>query len=59
LAVGNYLNSGFRGGAYGFKLDALLKVIIDPKKKKKKKKNKIKNKKKKKKIVNKINNKIK
>jgi len=46
LAVGNYLNSGFRGGAYGFKLDALLKVIIDPKKKKKK-------------IVNKINNKIK
>jgi len=26
LAVGNYLNSGFRGGAYGFKLDAILKL---------------------------------
>lgn len=26
LAVGNYLNTGFRGGAYGFKIDALLKV---------------------------------
>ena len=26
LAVGNYLNSGFRGGAYGFKIDAVLKV---------------------------------
>jgi len=26
LAVGNYLNSGFRGGAYGFKIDAILKV---------------------------------
>ena len=27
LAVGNYLNSGFRGGAYGFKIDAILKVV--------------------------------
>eukprot|EP00160_Parvularia_atlantis_P016023 Unigene4873_Nuclearia_a/m.14906 Unigene4873_Nuclearia_a/g.14906 ORF Unigene4873_Nuclearia_a/g.14906 Unigene4873_Nuclearia_a/m.14906 type:complete len:323 (+) Unigene4873_Nuclearia_a:648-1616(+) len=26
LAVGNYLNSGFRGGAYGFKIDAILKM---------------------------------
>ncbi|KCV71794.1 hypothetical protein H696_01212 [Fonticula alba] len=26
LAVGNYLNTGFRGGAYGFKIDALLKL---------------------------------
>ena len=28
LAWGNYLNSGARGGAYGFKLDTLLKVSL-------------------------------
>ena len=27
LALGNYLNAGQRGGAYGFKLNSLLKVI--------------------------------
>jgi len=26
LAVGNYLNGGFRGGAYGFKYDGILKL---------------------------------
>jgi hypothetical protein len=30
LAVGNYLNSGFRGGAYGFKIDAILKACPCP-----------------------------
>jgi hypothetical protein len=26
LALGNYMNSGQRGGAYGFKLNSILKV---------------------------------
>ncbi|KAJ1550961.1 Dishevelled associated activator of morphogenesis 2 [Nowakowskiella sp. JEL0078] len=31
LALGNYMNSGARGGAYGFKLSTLLKVLVDTK----------------------------